>query len=746
MRSTSPVTDCSAPFNGAAEAADAAVLMQQLCAAFNERQPPEARLALRIGLIVGEPLASEGGGYFGAAVVVASRLCASAWEGQILVAEVVRSLVAPRGVHQFTSVGALSLRGVPEPVDTFELGWAPDTLPPQLPARLAEMRSGPFVGRASERRLIGANWDAVNAGARRLVLVSGDRGHGVSRLLAEVAEDLRVDGAALWFGRADGRAERLAPWTEAVLGWAQATSRAELRLAMGSKASDLLRLAPGLGDLVPRLPVPAPMSPASEVFLIADAVDELCSRWSQHQPVLVVLDDLENADPASLTVLRRLVDSTRPACLMILGGYELSEVGTPHLLAAVGDLANFVDLRLTGLAETEVEQLMASVTRESVTASALRAVLAESEGSPYFVLQMASSMRERALTRQVQQAVGRAGELRSDLRLHREEITLGLRQLEQLRSPADAAESARLDPDGTPPAPGESPYKGLVAFSPDDADNFFGRELLTAELLARLVSSRFLAVVGPSGSGKSSVVNAGVLPALAAGQVPGSEVWLPVVCQPGTDPVADVLADAQQQAHGRPVVVFVDQFEELWTQHEAESRERLLDLLVEVATDAESADVVVLAMRADYYGYAAEHLAMAGLMAESHVLVGPLTAAELRAAIESPARRAGLLVEPGLAQAIMDDLADQPGNLPLLLTALLQTWERRRGRSLTLTAYAETGGARRAIAHLADSTFDELTVEEQESSRRVLLRLAAPGAGGGDVAPPRRWPSSGTTR
>lgn len=148
-----------------------------------------------------------------------------------------------------------------------------------------------------------------------MVLASGDRGHGVSRLLAEVAEDLRVDGAAIWFGRADGRDERLAPWTESVLGWAQATSRAELRLAMGSKATDLLRLAPGLADLVPRLAMPAPMNPGSEVFLVADAVDELCARWSQHQPVVVVLDDLENADPASLTVLRRLVDSTRPARL-----------------------------------------------------------------------------------------------------------------------------------------------------------------------------------------------------------------------------------------------------------------------------------------------------------------------------------------------------------------------------------------------------------------------------------------------
>ena len=552
-------------FDGAAEAADAAILMQQLCASFNERQTADSRLALRIGLNACEPLTSEGGGYFGVAVVVASRLCSTAQEGQILVSDLIRSLVEPRGVNRFDPIGEVSLRGVPEPVTTYELHWESDARPAQLPARLADLRSGPFVGRNAERHAIESAWEAVKAGGRRFVLISGDRGHGVSRLLAEMAEALRVDGAAVWYARADDRMGRLGPWSEAVLGWAQSTSRAELRMAMGSKASDLLRLAPGLADLVPRLPPPIPMNPSSEVFLIAEALDELCARWGQHQPVLLVLDDLENADPASLTVLRRLVGSTRPARLMIMGGYEPSEVGTPHLLAAVGDLPDLVDLRLAGLSAGEVEELMTSITHETITPASLRAVLAESEGSPYFVLQMAGSMRERSLTRQVQEAVGQAEALRTDLRLRREEIVLGLRQLEQLRSPAEPSQNLRIDPDGTPPAPGTSPYQGLMAFAVDDADNFFGRETLSAELIARLVSSRFLAVVGPSGSGKSSVVNAGVLPALSGGAVPGSETWVPVACRPGADQVEDVVAEARRRAHGRPLVVFVDQFEELWT-------------------------------------------------------------------------------------------------------------------------------------------------------------------------------------
>ena len=133
-------------FDGAAEAADAAILMQQLCASFNERQTADSRLALRIGLNAGEPLTSEGGGYFGVAVVVASRLSGTtAQEGQILVSDLIRSLVEPRGVNRFDPIGEVSLRGVPEPVTTYELHWESDTRPAQLPARLADLRSGPFV-------------------------------------------------------------------------------------------------------------------------------------------------------------------------------------------------------------------------------------------------------------------------------------------------------------------------------------------------------------------------------------------------------------------------------------------------------------------------------------------------------------------------------------------------------------------------------------------------------------------------
>ena len=748
-------------FDGAAEAVDAAVAMQQLVHSFNTRRPESHSLAIRIGMHAGEPLVSESGGYFGTAVVVAARLCTQAQPGQILTSDLVRALVEPRGVHVFGAVGALALKGVPEPVESFTVAWTPDERRAQLPPLLAAHRTTPFVGRARELAAVVDTWNRLAADERRLVLVSGDHGMGVTRLLAEAAAGLRERGASVWAGAGQGQQSRLAAWSEAIATWAAATPRAELRLAAGERASDLLRLAPGLAGLLPGLAGSTPMDPATEVFVIADAVDELATRWSSIEPLVIVLDRLEEADAATLTVLRRLVGSTRGGRVLVLAGYEPAAVGASRTLAALSDLDTVTDVRLAGLAHDEVAQLVSAVTGEAVGEGSLRAVIAESEGSPYFVLGMARALKERSITGHVRRAVDRAGEARSDLRLQREEITLALRQLEQLREPTAADDGAVLDPDGTPPVPGEPPYRGLLAFRTEDAELFFGRDALVAEMVARLVSSRWLAVIGPSGSGKSSAVRAGLLPALAGGALPGSDMWCPTVFTPGPDPVAALAAalvpqrpESDGDALGRrlatqslatvaaettrdgPLLLVVDQFEELWTAASVEARTRLIDLLVQATVDPEAGVLVVVCMRADYYGRAAEHAALATVVADSQVLVPPMSTAELRAVVEQPARRGGWMLEPGLAQAVVDDVEGEAGALPLLSTAMLETWERRRGRSLTLSAYAETGGARKAIATLADATVDELPSDQQEVARRLLLRLAAPAADGGDVARP----------
>jgi class 3 adenylate cyclase/WD40 repeat protein len=723
-------------FEGAAEGVDAAVAMQQLVWSFNGRQPADRRLAIRIGLNTGEPLESEGGGYFGTAVVVAARLCASADEGQILASEVVRTLVEPRGVHGFDAVGALDLKGVPEPVATFAVGWTPDDRREAIPAGLAAAAAHPLVGRAVELAAVERAWHEVQDGGRRLVLVSGDRGIGVTRLLAEAATRARAGGAAIWFGQGDGVGQRLGPWAQAFGGWASTMPRAELRLALGDRETELARIVPQLTGWVPRLGSPAPVDPAAATFLVADALDEVVVRWGIQEPLVVVLDRLEEADPDTLSVARRLAESPRGGRLLLLAGYEPSAVGTPRVLSALQGVSGLVDLRLQGLAEPEIAALIAHVSGEPPGEQQLRAIARESEGSPYFVVQMASALKERSITARVEEAIQRADNLRTDLRLQREEIGLGLRQLEQLRSPQVDPATTVVEPDGTPPAPVACPYKGLVSFQPADAGDFHGRELLVAELIARLVSSRFLAVIGASGSGKSSAVRAGLLPALARGAVPGSQTWLPVVMTPGTDPAASLTAALATVHPGEPSVLIVDQFEELWTTSEPASRAAFLDLLADAADDASGSLVTVVTVRADYYGRLAEHPRLAALVADSQVLVGPMRPSELRAAIERPAAVAGLTLEPGLAQTIIDDAAEEPGALPLVSTALLETWERRRGRSLTVSGYAEAGGVRGAIAHLAEAAYAELDPEQQEAAQRVLSRLAAPGDGGDDVARP----------
>jgi WD40 repeat protein len=667
-------------------------------------------------------------------------------------------LVEPRGVHAFESVGPLQLKGVPQPEEAYAVAWSADERHGQLPALLAAARTGPFVGRTRELAEIGAAWDRTCAGGRGLVLVSGDRGMGVSRLLAEAAEVLRGRGASVWAGAAQGPQARLTAWAEAVGEWAAVTPRAELRLAMGEQAADLLRLVPGLADLVPRLPVPPAMDPAAEVFLIADAVDELATRWSGVEPLVVVLDALEEADAETLTVLRRLLGSRRAGRVLVLAAYEPAAVGASRLLASLQSVPGVVDLRLSGLAADEVAQLVAAVTGEPAGDASLRGVLAESEGSPYFVLEMARSLKERSITRQVRRAVDRAGELRTDLRLQREEISLALRQLNVLREADTGAEQLRIESDGTPPAPGEPPYRGLLPFQTEDADDFFGRDALVAEMVAALVSGSWLTVVGASGSGKSSAARAGLLPALARGALPGSENWAAAVCTPGRDPLAAIgaalagvaasdaavlaqrlrseplAALAAEATGGTALVLVIDQFEELWTTAAEDDRRRLLDLLIVSAGQTERRVLIVICLRADYFGLVSQEPGVAGLLAEAQVVVSPMTTGELRAAVEQPARRGGWVLEPGLAQAVVDDVAEQPGALPLLSTAMLETWQRRRGRSLTLAGYAETGGARRAIATLADATLDELPPQLQEVARRLLLRLAAPAAAGGDVA------------
>jgi WD40 repeat protein/tRNA A-37 threonylcarbamoyl transferase component Bud32 len=312
---------------------------------------------------------------------------------------------------------------------------------------------------------------------------------------------------------------------------------------------------------------------------------------------------------------------------------------------------------------------------------------------------------------------------------------------EQERALSGPATPARVASEGM------CPFKGLASFEPVDADYFFGRERLVAEFVARLVGAGFLDIVGPSGSGKSSVLRAGLLPALAGGVLPGSAGWRRLLLRPGEHPLdelrrvlvsgaKDPLAEALDALPaGARLLLAVDQLEELFTacQSEAE-RTAFADTLARAAADPDGRAVVVVALRADFYGRFAAYPGLADLLGANQVLVGPMQTAELRRAVELPASRVGLRVEPELVDALVEDVQGEPGALPLLSTALLELWQKRQENTLTLAAYRESGGVHGAVARLAEGTYARIPDERKPIVRAIMLRLV----GEGDAQAPVR--------
>src|SRR5215213_7814653 len=316
---------------------------------------------------------------------------------------------------------------------------------------------------------------------------------------------------------------------------------------------------------------------------------------------------------------------------------------------------------------------------------------------------------------------------------------------EQARALSDPYTPARVAAEGV------CPFKGLASFEPVDADYFFGRERLVAELVARLVGAGFLGIVGPSGSGKSSVLRAGLLPALAGGVLPGSGGWRRLLLRPGERPLEelrrvlvsgakDPLAEALDTLpSGARLLLAVDQLEELHTACRSDDeRAAFADTLARAAADPDGRAVVVVALRADFYGRFAAYPGLAELLGGNHVLVGPMQASELRRAVELPGARVGLRVEPDLADALVDDVEGEPGSLPLLSTALLELWQKRQDNALTLADYRASGGVHGAVARLAEGTYARVPDERRQLVRAVMLRLV--GEDEGDAPVRRRAP------
>lgn len=308
----------------------------------------------------------------------------------------------------------------------------------------------------------------------------------------------------------------------------------------------------------------------------------------------------------------------------------------------------------------------------------------------------------------------------------------------------------------------QNPYKGLRAFQEADADDFFGREALIAQLITRLqetaAEARFLAVIGPSGSGKSSVIKAGLIPALRDGALPGSENWFIAEMLPGGQPLKELeaallrvavkpvdnlldllsaspsgLLDALAQMMPQDdtqLFLYIDQFEELFTlTDDEESREHFLDSLLNALTAPESRLRVMISLRADFYDRPLLYPAFGRWVRSRTEVVLPLNAEELERAISQPAQHVGLHLEPGLVKAIIVDVGEQPGALPLLQYALTELFERRVQNTLTLNAYVTSGGVFGALARRAEELYERLYEDEQKVARQLFLRLVNVGEG-----------------
>jgi WD40 repeat protein/DNA-binding SARP family transcriptional activator len=559
---------------------------------------------------------------------------------------------------------------------------------PELPAELTP--DAPVLGgRDGELRWLRSAWREVQAGPGRVVLVQGPAGIGKTRLAAELAGELHAGGASVVY----------------------------------------------VGGVAP--------APAAALERARRTVG----------PALVVLDDLDRAPPEIVTGASELAAHARERPLLVLLAYRDDPPS-----AAVSRLGRELEaqgaerLLLRPLGVEGVREIAALYAGELARAAPLERLVEASGGLPRRVHEVAAQWARGEAEQRVGSRAGRAATRRGELRELEEELASNVVSLGAVHERAERY--ARRRPHhagGRDGGLSVCPFKGLASYDVADAEYFFGRERLVAEMVARLVGTTMLGVVGPSGSGKSSAVRAGLLPALAGGILPGSTSWPRVLLRPGEhpltalrralqsdaqDPIADRLPRLDREDR---LVLVVDQFEETFVacRDEAE-RAAFVDTLVAAAQESDGRVLVVLAVRADYYGACAAYPRLARLLGGSQVLVGPMRRDELARAIEGPADKAELAVEPALVTRLVEDVSGQAGGLPLLSTTLLELWQRRDGRRLRLAAYEQTQGVQGAVARLAEDAYERLDPDRRQLARRILLRLA--GEGEGDAVVRRRVP------
>jgi WD40 repeat protein/class 3 adenylate cyclase len=656
-------------------AAQAVRAAVELAATCAEESELDASLPLLpgMGVDIGEAV-PVGEGFRGAVLNTAARLCSRAAGGQVLVSAAVAESTG-LGVR-FESVGTAELKGFDNPVELFE---------------------------------------AAADAAPQTYLALGD----------EVAEPLPVEleTEASFVGRDRELSWLRGAWREARRG------RGRVMFVSGPPRSGKTRLAA-------ELCAQALGGGACVEYAGAGGTGAARARAALERviaagrPTILVLDDLDVLGESVAEQVNELFEAFESAPVLVVG-----ITASPDASSSVAELVARADTRgdghrtLGALEPAEIREIVALYAGADVDDAPLESISRASGGLPGAVYELTSEWADQEATRRLAAAAEWLAEGRTTRRADLE-FANNVIGLKLVRFYGDEA------PDGTT-KPGECPYKGLASFEQLDAQLFFGRERLVGELAARTVASGLLAVVGPSGIGKSSLIAAGLLPSIRAGLLPGSGNWQIAVIRPGEHPSAE-LATVDRIRSDERLVLVVDQFEEVFTTCEdAGERDDFLTALTDRAGDPE-ASVVVLSMRGDFIDHCAGYPQLAELVSANQVLVGPMRQEELRQVIERPARRAGLRVEATLVDALVAEIADEPGGLPLLSTALVELWQHRTGAWLRMETYERTGGVRGAVARLAESAFEHLDTPEREVTRSIFMRLVTTGEG--DVLMRRRVP------
>jgi DNA-binding SARP family transcriptional activator/WD40 repeat protein len=541
----------------------------------------------------------------------------------------------------------------------------------ELPRQL-EGGSPLLAGRERELRWLRKRWAKAERGGARVALVGGPGGIGKTRLAAELAVEVQRTGAAVLY-------------------------------AAGAGSPDA-------------------------------ALEAIRAAKTSERPTLVVLDDADDVSPSILEAASALAAGSGDSAVLLLVLHR-DEQGPP----ALAESSQRLELRsLQSEAAVEIAELYAPA---EGTAMPLDTLMAESGGVPLRIHRAASGWAQAQAAERLEATVGRAASERGGLRAAEAEVAGGVAQLQLARERTSLYLVAEPS---DPSEPEVCPFRGLTPFDAAHAEYFFGRERLVADLVARLVGSTLIAVVGPSGSGKSSLIRAGLLSSLAQGVLPGSERWPQVLMRPGERPLAELGRAVARVApvegerdnddplarslsslgQDERLVLAVDQLEEIFTACRDEGeRAAFAEAIVAIAADPDQRALVVLGVRADFYGRCAEYPGLSAEMSGNNVLVGPMRREELRRAIDLPALRAGLRVEPSLTSALVGDVADEPGGLPLLSTTLVELWQERSGRTLRRSTYERSGGVDGAVARLAERAYGRLSPPQRERARAMLLRL-----------------------